>query len=394
MKSFCKKYEVLDKDCAPLTAQVVKHLKAQSASAGGATSPIDFETKVDVKSKSGKPSRKETLKVTKGAAIEPVVQTFCKTHEIADKECSTLSGQVVKYLATQSPSSAVPAAAPAAATAGTASPIDFKTDIDVKSKSGAGSKKQPFSIKAGQSIESMVDSFCGTHEVKPADCGPLKKSIVSYLVKQKPAAGGAAPAAAAPAGAGTASPIDFETKVDVKSKTGGPTKKQQLKIAKGASIESSVQAFCNQHEVKSADCTPLIGQVVSYLKTKGSAPGAAAPSAAAGGSGTPSPIDFETMVNVKSKSSGAQSKQNMKITKGEAIEGAVSKFCAKHDVTDSVSASSVLSHHAKALLLNKQLTILPALPTQLRYQCGDLTLFVQDCAPLTAQVVKYLASRK
>merc|ERR1711871_203576 len=97
-------------------------------------------------------------------------------------------------------------------------------------------------------------------------------------------------------------------------------------------IEKTVQDFCTKHEVKPADCTPLTGQVVSYLKTKGSSASA----------GTPSPIDFETMVNVKSKSTKAQSKQNMKST--------VAAFCAKHDVTDS------------------------------------------DCKPLQEQVVKYLKS--
>jgi hypothetical protein len=364
--AFCKKHDVPQKNCDTLTAQMVSYLKSQKPKADGSASGgtpcgFDFDTMVDVKSKWGGPPQKQPLKIAKGAVIEDTVRSFCTKHEVSDGDCKPLSAQVVKYLKSQG--SKAPAAAatgkaastpgPAPATdAGTASPIDFKTDIDVKSKSGGPSKKQPFSIKAGQTIESVVEGFCTTHEVKATDCAPLKKSIVSYLAKQKPAAGGAAPAPAASSGAGTASPIDFETKVDVKSKSGGPTKKQLLKIAKGAAIEAAVQSFCTTHEVKQTDCTPLIGQVVSYLKSKGAAAGPAPASAPAGGAGTPSPIAFETMVNVKSKSTGGQSKQNMKIAKGEAIEGAVASFCKKHDVTDA------------------------------------------DCSPLTAQVVKYLKSRK
>ena len=82
-------HDVLDKDCDPLKAQGVKYLQslkpsgsaatasapapaaaaAPAAAGAGTPSPIDFETKVDVKSKKGGPPRKETLKIVRGARL-------------------------------------------------------------------------------------------------------------------------------------------------------------------------------------------------------------------------------------------------------------------------------------------------------------------------------------
>jgi hypothetical protein len=107
---------------------------------------------------------------------------------------------------------------------------------------------------------------------------------------------------------------------------GSAAKKHELSIQKGAGIDSSVRAFCKQYEVNDKECTTLSTQVTSYLlKQSGSAPvTAAAPAAAAsapaaGGAGTPSPIDFETKVDVKSKKGGPPRKETLKITRGACV---------------------------------------------------------------------------
>jgi len=287
------------------------------------------------------------------------VTSFCKLHDIVDEEREGLLTQVVNHLSTQSSS--------AATSVGAVSPIDFKTQVDVKSKYGSAAKKHELSIVKGAGIDSSVRAFCKQYEVNDKECTTLSTQVTSYLLKQSGSAPvtAAAPAAAASApaagGAGTPSPIDFETKVDVKSKKGGPPRKETLKITRGAAIENQVRSFCQQYEVKDSECNPLIGQVTDYLlKQSPAAPAASSPGNAASaasptnaeGSTTPSPIDFETMVTVKSKSKGTQSKQMLKITKGVSIEATVVTFCKLHDVTDP------------------------------------------DCTPLTQQVVKYLSTRK
>ena len=111
---------------------------------------------------------------------------------------------------------------------------------------------------------------------------------------------------------------------------GSAAKKHELSIQKGAGIDSSVRAFCKQYEVNDKECTTLSTQVTAYLlkqsagATSASAPPAAAPAvaaapaaaSAAAGAGTPSPIDFETKVDVKSKKGGPPRKETLKIVRG------------------------------------------------------------------------------
>jgi hypothetical protein len=126
----------------------------------------------------------------------------------------------------------------------------------------------------------------------------------------------------------------------VKSKKGGPPRKETLKVAAGGAIEGAVAAFCQQHEVGAKECDTLSSQVVTRYRNS-------IPAALARSNSFVSPVDLDTFIVVKSKWGKPQRNAPFVLERGTVVIDAVTSFCKLHNIADEEREALLTQAHIK-----------------------------------------------